>query len=84
MLQHFLKTQYFPANIFCSNKSPEWPLPSSTDKLNADSSTCDNTKVASTTSMATSSGCNEWAKPNATKMAAETAAKGMAIVFDEF
>lgn len=73
----FLRLNSAGKYIFYSNKSPEWPLPS-TDKINTDSSTCDNTtKAASTTLNATSSGSNEWVKPNATKVGAETAAKGM-------
>lgn len=83
ILSNIFSTLIFPVNVFYSNKSPEWPLPSTDNKINTDSSTCDNTtKVASTTLNATSSGSNEWVKPNATKVGTEAAAKGMQYILE--
>jgi len=49
-----------------SNKSSEWPTPS-TEKTNTDSSSCDNySKVASSLGNTTSSSSNEWVKNNQT------------------
>lgn len=70
---------FFYFIFFISNKSPEWPLPS-TDKINTDSSTCDNsTKLATSTNNTTSSTSNEWVKnhPSATKVVAEASGKGI-------